>query len=87
MFHKNIFKYIDEVSEKIEDQSTMGMDEQFINPMGKHIKNKPKPIGEGTGKMKDISTLDVSALEKMFLSNWNAFRRKLEMGKEIKRMF
>ena len=45
---------IDGVSEKIEDQTTMGMDEQLINPMGKHIKNKPKPIGEGTGKWKIV---------------------------------
>ena len=60
------------------------MDEQLINPMGKHIENKPKPIGKGTEEIEDSSTLDVSALEKMILSNWNAFRWNLEMGKEIK---
>ena len=64
----------------------MDMDEQLINTMVGHIENKPKTYGEGVGEMEDNSTLDVVALEKMILSNWNAFRRKLEMGKEIKRI-
>ena len=64
----------------------MDMDEQLINTMRKHIENKSTPIGEGMGEMEDNSTVDVVALEKMILHNWNAFRRKLEMGKEIKRI-
>ena len=64
----------------------MDIDEQLINTIGGNIENKPTPYGEGVGEIEDNSLLDVVALEKMILSNWNAFRRKLEMGKEIKRI-
>ena len=77
---------IDGVTEKNEVQARMDMDEQLINTMRGYTEDKHTQYGGGVGEMEDNSALDVVGLEKMILSNWNAFRRKLEMGKEIKRI-
>ena len=64
----------------------MDMGEQLINTMRGYTEDKHTQCGGGVGEMEDNSALDVVGLEKIILSNWNAFRRKLERGKEIKRI-
>ena len=51
-----------------------------------HPGNKPNPIGGVTEKIEDNSTLDIVALENIVAKNLNEFMRKLELGRELKRI-
>ena len=61
---------------KNEVEQGMEINDQLINTM--------RGLEEMDGN--SISELDVAALETAIFSNWNAFKQKLEMGKEIKRI-
>ena len=75
-------------SGKNEDQLGVGMGDQLINTMGGLKEDKHTQCGGGVERMEDNddSELDVTDLENAILTNWNAFKRKLEMGKQIKRI-
>ena len=61
---------------KNEVEQGMEINDQLINTM--------RGLEEMDGN--SDSELDVAALETAIFSNWNAFKQKLEMGKEIKRI-
>ena len=61
---------------KNEVEQGMEINDQLINTM--------RGLEEMDGYSN--SELDVAALETAIFSNWNAFKQKLEMGKEIKRI-
>ena len=61
---------------KNEVEQGMEINDQLINTM--------RGLEEMDGNSN--SELDVAALETAIFSNWNAFKQKLEMGKEIKRI-
>ena len=61
---------------KNEVEQGMEMEDQLINTM--------RGLEEMDGNSN--SELNVAALETAIFSNWNAFKQKLEMGKQIKRI-
>ena len=85
---KNSSTQIEVGAGKNEVQPGMEMGDQLINTMRGSAEDKHTQCGGGVEEMEDNSDseLDVVGLETAILSNWNAFKRKLEMGKQIKRI-
>ena len=73
---ENTSTQIDVGAGKNEVEQVMEINAQLINTM--------RGLEEMDGN--SDSELDVAALETAIFSNWNAFKQKLEMGKEIKRI-
>ena len=73
---ENTSTQIDVGAGKNEVEQGMEINDQLINTM--------RGLEEMDGNSN--SELDVAALETAIFSNWNAFKQKLEMGKEIKRI-
>ena len=73
---------------KNEVEQGMEINDQLINTMRGLTEDKHTQCGGGVERMEDNddSELDVTDLENKILTNWNAFKRKLEMGKQIKRI-
>ena len=73
---------------KNEVEQGMEINDQLINTMRGLTEDKHTQCGGGVEEMdgNSESELDVAALETAIFSNWNAFKQKLEMGKEIKRI-
>ena len=73
---------------KNEVEQGMEMEDQLINTMRGLTEDKYTQCGGGVEEMggNSDSELDVAGLETAIFSNWNAFKQKLEMGKEIKRI-
>ena len=85
---ENSHTRIEVSSGKNEEQQGVGMGDQLINTMGGLKEDKQTQCGGWVEGMEDNydSELDVTDLENAILTNWNAFKRKLEMGKQIKRI-
>ena len=73
---ENTSTQIDVGAGKNEVEQGMEINDQLINTM--------RGLEDMDGN--SDSELDVAALETAIFSNWNAFKQKLEMGKEIKRI-
>ena len=88
MSTQNISTQIEVGGGNNEDGQEMEMWDQLINTMRSSTEDKHTQCGEGVEKMEENydSKLDVISLENSILSNWNAFKQKLEMGKQIKRI-
>ena len=73
---------------EVGDSEKNGVGDQLINTMTGSTEDKHTQCGGGVEEMggNSDSELDVAALETAIFSNWNAFKQKLEMGKEIKRI-
>ncbi len=73
---------------EVGDSEKNGVGDQLINTMRGSTEDEHTRCGRGVEEMEDNSDsdLDVTGLETAILSNWNAFKRKLEMGKQIKRI-
>jgi len=73
---------------EVGDSEKNGVGDQLINTMTGSTEDKHTQCGGGVEEMEDNydSELDVVDLENAILTNWNAFKRKLEMGKQIKRI-
>ena len=86
---KNSSTQIEVGAGKNEDQQGMGMGDQLINTMGGLKEDKHTQCGGGVEGMEDNydSELDVTDLENAILTNWNAFKRKLEMGNKLKELW